>query len=108
MHMVDNFLSLLFIIFVILMITDFITTEYVLKKGGYEKSQLLKFVAGRPFAHAFVKIIEIIIVFLIMISISNFFTDTFLPELVTLILLLLNIGLVYAQINNLRVIFSMT
>lgn len=104
--MVGYFLLLLFVIFFILMIMDFITTEYLLELGGYEKSPLLKYVAGRPVPHAIVKIVLIIIVFFITFDIVDMLANTYFAVLIMLILILLNLGLIYAQINNIIIILS--
>ena len=100
--MVDYILLLLFIVFVFLMIIDFFTTEHVLKLGGYEKSELLKYVAGKPIWHAIVKIIEIIFVFF-FIQFVNIFT-VYSVVINTIFLIFLNLGLIYAQFNNFQVI----
>ena len=103
--MVEYIVSLLFVVFVILWIMDFFTTEYVLKLGGYEKSLLLKYVAGQPIPHAIVKIIVIIVVFFIK-YIINMMASPYLTNFFTLLLIILILGLAYAQINNIILISS--
>jgi len=44
---VSNILLLLFIVFTIFWIVDFITTHYVIKLGGYETRELCKYVADK-------------------------------------------------------------
>ena len=103
--MVDNNLLLLFIVFVILMILDLITTEYILKRGGYEKSELLKYVAGKPILHIIVKIVEIVFVFFFFQFVAMF-AGIYSTVINTIFLIFLNLGLIYAQVNNIKVIFS--
>jgi hypothetical protein len=98
-----DYILLLFVVFVFLMVMDFITTEYILKLGGYEKSELLKYVAGKPFWHAIVKIVVIVFVFYFLQFIV-IFAGSYSYITNTLLLIFLDIALVYAQVNNVIVI----
>ena len=85
---------------------DFLTTEYVLKKGGHEKSELLKYVAGKPIWHAIVKIIEIVFLFFFLQFVAMFAAG-YSIFINTIFLVFLNLGLVYAQFNNVKVMRTM-
>jgi hypothetical protein len=86
---------------------DFFTTEYMLKLGGYEKTYL-KFVAGQPLKHAIVKIIQVIVIFFLLSYFIPIFLNQSLTTFFGLILLVaLNLGYAYAQINNVKVIATL-
>lgn len=104
--MIDNILLLPFVIFVILMIMDVITTEYALKNGGYEKSEVLRFIAGKPKLHIIVKIGEIVFVFSFL-QFVVMFTSGYSTLINMIFLIFLDLVLAYTQLNNVKVIWDL-
>jgi hypothetical protein len=100
--MIDYVLLLLFVVFVILIIMDFITTEYVLKLGGYEKSLLLKYSTGQPVKRAIVKSVIIVVVSLIVVYVTPFLGIFVVAQ----VLLVLDLCYGYAQVNNVKLVLS--
>lgn len=89
------------------MIIDFITTEYVVKMGGYEKSPLLKYFAGQPINHSIIRIIGIFFIFLIIAGIDKLFAGTYLPLVIALVFLITNIIIIFVQKNNINIILKL-
>jgi ABC-type antimicrobial peptide transport system permease subunit len=94
-----------FMIFIILMICDYITTEWGCKLGLHEKRELLVYFAGKPIPHRLVKIICIIIIWIITIVLDNFYFPYGAYSLAVL-LCLMDSWLFYIQINNLNEIYK--
>jgi len=105
--MVDYIVLLLFVVFVILWIMDFITTECHQKLGFVELSPLLKYVVGKSIPHAIVRIVVVIFVyFSVIVDVFNVVANPIIKGLIAFMLLLINLGLAYAQITNIKLIRS--
>ena len=113
-YILQLILYLLFVIFVIIWIVDFITTERASKIDGfYEKSCFLRPFVGKPIPHAILRIIVIIAasfgVFYIVPLIDNQYPPyppIFVNSLVVVFLFflfILNYYFVKTQINNIEV-----
>jgi hypothetical protein len=94
-----------FMIFIILMVCDYITTEWGCKLGLHEKNELFVYFAGKPIPHLLVKIICIIIVWIITIVLDNSYFPYGAYSLAVL-LCLMDSWLFYIQINNVNEIYK--
>lgn len=101
----EMFNPMLFVILSGLLILDFVTTHYLVKRYGIsaEKNPIIREVAAKPAYHAIYKLIAIIFAFILLL-ISYLFPFFIIVSLISVILMILIIAYGIAQINNIVLI----